>query len=184
MKKHIITLVTVMFLSACYSGPIYRSNTPADYSSYNCTGRCQAQRRQVAQPTKVYETPKPIVKPCQVARPQPVIKTCNSCAQIAQPCSTCAPKIEIVKEPVEIVYKKTTKTTVYEPKTITNVAYEKEQITTQPIAKKTIVTTTTTQASAPVEVVSKPAQTETISYTIDSTPSETTIQIMPEEEIK
>lgn len=188
MKKHIVTLTAIMFLSACYSGPIYRSNTPADYSSYNCTGRCQAQRRQAPQPVKVYEEPKPIVAPCKVA--QPVVRSCNTCAQVrpcnncAAPCNNCAPKVEIVKEPVEIVYKKTTKTTVYEPKTITNVAYEKEQITTQPIATKTVVTTTTTQANAPVEVVSTPAQTETISYTIDSTPAETTIQIMPEDEIK
>ena len=195
MKKQIVALATIMFLSACYSGPIYRSNTPADYSSYNCTGRCQAKRRAAPQRVQVYEEPKPIVKPCQVAQPKPVVKPCNTCAQAAQPCpnctapcNNCAPKVEIVKEPVEIVYKKTTKTTVYEPKTITNVSYEKEQITTQPVETKTVVTTTTTQSSAPVEIISAPAQTETktetISYTIDSTPAQPTAQVMPEEEIK
>lgn len=185
MKKQIVTLVTIMFLSACYSGPIYRSNTPADYSSYNCTGRCQVKRRQAPQPVQVYEEPKPIVKPCQVAQPQPVVKPCNTCAQAVQPCNNCAPKVEVVKEPVEIVYKKTTKTTVYEPKVITDVTFEKEQITTQPIETKTVVTT---KETAPVEIISAPAQTttktETISYTIDTTPATTTIQVMPEEEVK
>ncbi len=186
MKKQIVALATIMFLSACYSGPIYRSDTPADYSSYNCTGRCQAKRRVAPQPVQVYEEPKPIVKPCQVAQPKPVVKPCNTCAQVAQPCNNCAPKVEIVKEPVEIVYKKTTKTTVYEPRVITDVSYEKEQITTKPVETKTVVTTTTTQSSAPVEIISAPAQTktETISYTIDSTPAQPTTPVMPEEEIK
>lgn len=187
MKKQIFALATIMFLSSCYSGPIYRSNTPADYSSYNCTGRCQVKRRAPKQ-VRVYEEPKPIVKPCQVEQPKPVVQPCNTCAQVAQPCSNCAPKVEIVKEPVEIVYKKTTKTTVYEPKTVTNVSYEKEQITTQPMTTKTVVTTTTTQASAPVEVVTTPTQTETktetISYTIDSTPAQPVAPVMPEEEMK
>ena len=67
-------------------------------------------------------------------------------------------------------------------------SYEKEQITTQPVETKTVVTTTTTQSSAPVEIISAPTQTETktetISYTIDSTPAQPTAQVMPEEEIK
>ena len=194
MKKQIFALATIMFLSSCYSGPIYRSNTPADYSSYNCTGRCQAKRRAAPKQVRVYEEPKPIVKPCQVEQPKPVVQPCNTCAQAVQPCTNCntpcnncTPKVEIVKEPVEIVYKKTTKTIVYEPKTITNVSYEKEQITTQPVTTKTVVNTTT-QASTPVEVVTAPAQTETkietISYTIDSTPAQPIAPVMPEEEMK
>ena len=37
----------------------------------------------------------------------------------------CAPKITETREPVEIVYKKTTHKTVYEPKTFSQVSYEK-----------------------------------------------------------
>lgn len=38
----------------------------------------------------------------------------------------CPPKIRTTREPVEVVYRKTTYKTVYEPKTFSSVSYEKE----------------------------------------------------------
>ena len=74
--------------------------------------------------------------------------------------------------------KKTTTTTVYEPRTTTDVTYEKEAIVT-----KTIVTTQT-QEAAPVQVQVETPKVETISYTIDSATTENTAPVMPAEEIK
>ena len=172
MKK-LLVLTALMFISACASGPIYSSNTDADYTHYNCTSRRVRKARPVQkavvkkapQPIIVYENPQPApVMPCS---------TCNSCT----------PSVKVVKEPVEIVYKKTMTTTVYEPKTTTDVSFEKEAIVSQPVSKTVVTTTTTTQpAPAPVQVTA-PA-TETISYTIDSTTTETAAPVMAAEEIK
>ena len=178
MKK-LLVLTALMFVSACASGPIYRSNTQADYSHYNCTGRrpCRAVapkqivRQATPQPIMVYEAPRPVVTPCNAVVNNPV-------QMVAQPCNGCAPSVKIVKEPVEIVYKKTTTTTVYEPKTTTDVTYEKEAIVT-----KTIVTTQT-QENVPTQVQAEMPKVETISYTIDSTTTENTAPVMPAEEIK
>lgn len=187
MKK-LLVLTALMFVSACASGPIYSSNSEADYTHYNCTNRRQSNVRQAPQqvapkapqPIIVYEAPKPA--------PQPVVVPCNTVASqpapqpviAAQPCNGCAPKVQIVKEPVEIVYKKTTTTTVYEPKTTTDVAFEKEAIISQPTAAQTVVTTTTTQAPAPVVTPT----VETISYTIDTTTNQSSAPIMSADEIK
>lgn len=65
----------------------------------------------------------------------------------------CPDEIRETREPVEILYKKTTYKTVYEPKTYTDVTYEKEPyragmieevVHTQPQPVDTIVETTTT----------------------------------------
>lgn len=189
MKK-LLVLTALMFISACASGPIYSSNTDADYTHYNCTSRRVRKARPVQkavvkkapQPIIVYENPQPApVMPCTtcntvVSRPV-APKPCGSCST----CNSCTPSVKVVKEPVEIVYKKTTTTTVYEPKTTTDVSFEKEAIVSQPVSK-TVVTTTTTTQPAPVQVTA-PA-TETISYTIDSTTTETTAPVMAAEEIK
>lgn len=178
MKKFLV-LTALMFVSACASGPIYRSNTQVDYTHYNCTGRrpCNAAPKQIVkqapapQPIMVYEAPRQVVTPCNAVA--------NRQVQVAaQPCNSCAPSVKVVKEPVEIVYKKTTTTTVYEPRTTTDVTYEKEAIVT-----KTIVTTQT-QEAAPVQVQVETPKVETISYTIDSATTENTAPVMPAEEIK
>ncbi len=106
MKKFLV-LTALMFVSACASGPIYRSNTQADYTHYNCTGRrpCNAAPKQIVkqapapQPIMVYEAPRQVVTPCNTVA--------NRQVQVAaQPCNSCAPSVKVVKEPVEIVYKK------------------------------------------------------------------------------
>ena len=69
----------------------------------------------------------------KVAKPAPIrYRKCNNpkpscgCNQVA-PCnsSPCGTKVSETREPVEIVYKKTTYKTVYEPKTYSQVSYEK-----------------------------------------------------------
>lgn len=138
----------------------------------------------------VYEAPKQKPQPIIVKTPAPV-PPCNQVVQApvpqpvvvpapATPCNGCAPSVKVTKEPVEIVYKKTTTTTVYEPKTTTDVSYEKEKITTAPVVKTVTVTTTTQSAPQPA-----PEPTvETISYTIDSNTETAVTPDMPADEIK
>ncbi len=73
--------------------------------------------RPVAQPVR-YREP----RPCPVCQPAPVV-----CAQPAcnNGCNGCETTIRETREPVEVVYKKTTYKTVYEPKTYSQVSYEK-----------------------------------------------------------
>ena len=74
----------------------------------------------------VYKKPDhPIVKPepvryrkCQKARP-----SCNSCAP-CNSCNSCEGKVSETREPVEVVYKKTTYKTVCDPKTVSHISYE------------------------------------------------------------
>ena len=47
-------------------------------------------------------------------------------APVAQPCNTCGPHSYTVSEPVEVVYKNVTYTTVYEPKTYSDTTYVKK----------------------------------------------------------
>ena len=71
-------------------------------------------QRPVAQPAVVRQ------RPCETAAVQPSCG-CSNCG-----CdNSCAPKISETREPVEVVYKKTTYKTVYEPKTYSQVSYEK-----------------------------------------------------------
>lgn len=74
----------------------------------------------------VYKKPDhPIVRPepvryrkCQKARPS--CNYCNPCNS----CNSCGDKVSEVREPVEVVYKKTTYKTVCDPKTVSQVTYE------------------------------------------------------------
>lgn len=82
------------------------------------------------------------------------LKTTVSESTLPDSSSPCPSQIKEVKEPVEIVYKKTTYKTVYEPKTTSSVSYEKQPYqqvqmvqtvqTAQPQMYETVVTTTTT----------------------------------------
>lgn len=54
----------------------------------------------------------------------------NSCAEYHDyGASDCQPKVRVTKEPVEIVYRKTKYTTVYQPKTYKDVSYVSEPYT-------------------------------------------------------
>ena len=82
------------------------------------------------------EAPKPVIVEKTVAPVQTVQtnKTYASCGDIKSTSkeyeindgSHCNPQVKEVREPVEIVYKKTTYKTVYEPRTSTTVTFEKE----------------------------------------------------------
>lgn len=69
------------------------------------------------------------------------------------------PQIRETREPVEVVYKKTTYTTVYEPKTSAAVSYERssyvdhqaEAVASEPVSEP--VTVPVQQYNAPVEIV-------------------------------
>ena len=182
MKKLLILSLAAL-LSACASeGDKYADcNGEHWYNQRRPIIRSSAQQ---PKPRKlyVYEAPKPAPQPIVVNTPAPV----PPCRQVVQapapqpaatPCNGCAPSVKITKEPVEIVYKKTTTTTVYEPKTTTNVDYEREKITTAPVVK-TVTVTTTQAAPEPTPSV------ETISYTIDSNTETVVTPDMPADEIK
>ena len=49
-----------------------------------------------------------------------------SCASDCTKASPCAARVRTVREPVEVVYKRTTYKTVYEPKTTQEVSYERK----------------------------------------------------------
>ena len=71
----------------------------------------------------VYKKPDhPIVRPEPVRyrkcpKPRPSCNNCNTC-------NSCEGKVSEVREPVEVVYKKTTYKTVCDPKTVSQVTYE------------------------------------------------------------
>ncbi len=74
--------------------------------------------------------------PCQEAAPAP--QPCNECARaqtpvvqapVAQPtCGTCQGEVRTVREPVEVVYRRRTFGTVYEPRYFENVSYERQNL--------------------------------------------------------
>lgn len=111
--------------------------------------------------------------PCAAAVP---------CTVSPCPASPCPSTVREVKEPVEITYKKTTYTTVYNPQTYQSVSYEKQPysatvVTTQPVN----VITAAPAAPATVAVVN----THPVSL-VDTTPTavlENEI-LIPENEIK
>lgn len=113
------------------------------------------------------------IQETQSAAPVPVTVTTPSAADLAA-CealqatssestlpdgSPCPAKIRETREPVEIVYKKTTYKTVYEPKTTSSVTYEKEpykpgvEIKTTGDVETTVTKTTTTTSTTTTEDV-------------------------------
>lgn len=190
MKKSLV-LTALIFVSACTTGPMYHSNTEADYTHYNCTNRhspCYARKtavKQAPKPILVYQAPQAapqrVISPCSAMVAQQAENTQVQVQTVNKPCGSCAPSVQIVTEPVEIVYKKVTTTTTYEPKTTTNITYERKAIVAKPVTTKTVVTTT--QTTEPEVIKTEPVE-ETISYTIDTTPTDTSAPVMPADEIK
>jgi len=65
------------------------------------------------------------------AAPRPMYRQSSSAPVDEQYCddygnSECPAKVRVVREPVEVVYRKTKYTTVYEPRTFKDVSYERE----------------------------------------------------------
>ena len=82
---------------------------------------------------------------------QPVAQPIAQPVAVQQPCNGCQPTITQTREPVEVLFKKTTTKTVYEPKTTQEVSYEKEPYTGQlPCTNCVVPTPAPTPAPAPV----------------------------------
>lgn len=134
-------------------------------------------------------TPKPII--VEAPKPAPVVpvapkvttvkKTLASCGDIKtttnestlpSTTSPCPSKVKEVREPVEIVYKKTTYKTTYEPKTTTTVTYEKQPY--NQVKEEVVVQETQTA----------PNTVETVTTTTTTTTSQDSLDVLPPEEIK
>ena len=192
MKKYLV-LASMFFVSACAQGPIVGEED----CTYHTEKKAEEVQPQPA-PTVVHQ-PAPVivqqVSPCaQRPMPAPVV------VQQPVPCNGCQPTVSATREPVEIVYKKTTYTTVYEPKTTSDITYEKEAIkgapvqtiAPQPIAVApqpiTVTTQPVTVAAQPVEVVvQRPAAKEivvqqpTVSRVIEKQITQEPVKISVEE---
>ena len=140
------------------------------------------------------EAPKPIIVEKTVAPVQTVQtnKSYASCGDIKSTSkeyeindgSHCNPQVKEVREPVEIVYKKTTYKTVYEPRTSTTVTFEKEPYKQE--AKEEVVKTTTTTTREVVTNAQPVSQNvETVTTTTTTTTSnDENLDILPQDEIK
>ena len=152
--------------------------------------------KEVEKPTPVIirqkEAPKPVVIEKTVAPAQTVqtTKTYASCGDIKSTTkeyelndgSRCAPEVKEVREPVEIVYKKTTYKTVYEPRTSTTVTFEKEPYNQQ-VTEEVIKTTTTTTKEVVTNTQPVAQNVETV-VTTTTTSSTNDLDVLPQDEIK
>ena len=120
-----------------------------------------------AAPKVVAEQPQPVqVRRIQYVRQIPAVQyvqqpsvqyvqpVAAQPAVVQQPCNGCQPIVTQTREPVEVLYKKTTTKTVYEPKTTQEVSYEKEPYTGQLPCTDCAV-----PAPAPAPVVQAPTLT-------------------------
>jgi len=98
MNKFFVLFGAVLAVSACAH-------------DYDCDMEGDCQEEMVA----------PAPMPAPVA--QPVYNNCGSYTP-----SGCQGEIRTVREPVEVVYKRTTYGTVYEPRHFQNVAYERQSV--------------------------------------------------------
>ena len=150
MKKYLL-LASIFFVSACAQGPIIGEEDCTYHKEPRKSYRAEEVRPQPA-PVVVQQ-----VSPCSQAAvaPAPVV------VQQATPCNGCQPSVRATREPVEIVYKKTTYTTTYEPKTTSDITYEREAIKGAQV--QTIAPQPVTIAAQPVEVVvQRPATQEIV----------------------
>ena len=135
------------------------------------------------------EAPKPVIVEKTVAPVQTVHASCGDIKSTSKEYeindgSHCNPQVKEVREPVEIVYKKTTYKTVYEPRTSTTVTFEKEPYKQE--AKEEVVKTTTTTTREVVtnaQPVSQNVETVTTTTTT-TTSSDENLDILPQDEIK
>ena len=146
MKKLLIIAIATLAVSACAcfdcdeEVPVTTYRVADNRPRMNCDyfdGRTcyryvyRQVQKPVAQPIRYRE-----VRSCNSCQPAPVVytkpaQTCGACTS----CSPCEPKVTETREPVEIVYKKTVNKTVYEPKTYSEVSYEKVSCMSDDCAK-------------------------------------------------
>ena len=112
----------------------------------------------------------PAVEYVQQPMVQYVQPTAQAVAVQQQPCNGCQPTITQTREPVEVLFKKTTTKTVYEPKTTQEVSYEKEPYTGQLPCTNCVVPT---PAPTPVQA---PVVTQTVAPTL-TVPASTVVTV-------
>ncbi len=103
MKKMFVLLGATLSVAACANN----YECVDEYVEEPCP--CQEQA-----PAQVYQ-------PQYEYRPAPV-------AYVQQPAANCQGEVRTVREPVEVVYKRTTYGTVYEPRYFENVSYERQSV--------------------------------------------------------
>ena len=160
MKKFILSLF--IFLGACTEGAIYQEyNHDCNdhiYSPKNCPITKKVKEQSPTKKVYVYNEQRPKIHRVRLVAQRPYMEKTHpivvpvATVQIQAPeprpiptpavinnanCNGCAPIIRQTREPVEVIYKKTTYTTVYEPKTTSTVTYEKEPVTNQKIISHT-----------------------------------------------
>lgn len=101
------------------------------------------------------------------------IRTTSNETTLPSSTSPCPSQVKEVREPVEIVYKKTTYKTTYEPKTVKTVTYEKEPYKQ---VKEEIVVKETQTAPETVETIT--------TTTTTTTTTENPLDVLPADEIK
>lgn len=137
MKK-ILVLAAVLALSACACWDHSSETQEAEVEYKNIQTRpencdyfdgktCYRYVRRVHQ-VPVLKYREPAVKSCG----------CGGCKETVNTCCGCAPQVKETREPVEIVYKKTTHKTVCDPQTTTSVSYERAPYSE---AEQVVVTT-------------------------------------------
>lgn len=215
MKK-LFVFSLLFFVGACAQGSIYKGYdqdcNSHFYSGKSCPTKKEVKKEEPRQPEKVYvykERPQQrritlvAQRPAYVVQQQVPVTAVTVPAPVAtvtvpapapapvvNGCNGCAPVVRQTREPVEVIYKKVTYTTVYEPKTTSTVSYEKEPVvnqkvvsTTQVVAQpevKTVVTTQPQQVKTVVTTTSKPA-VEKVSYTIENTRAAAPSELLIEE---
>ena len=227
MKK-LFVFSLLFLLGACAEGSIYKKYDQDCHDHFYSRKDCPAKEEKAKAPEKVYvyreARPEPrritlvaqrpayvAPRPAPMPAPAPVpVTTVNIQAPAPAPvpapvvvstngCNGCAPVVRQTREPVEVIYKKTTYTTVYEPKTTSTVSYEKEPVINQKIISntqvvaqpevKTVVTsqpevktvvTTQPQVKTVVTTTTKPA-TRKVSYTIENTQTTAPSELLIEE---
>lgn len=129
------------------------------------TAPVQYVEQQPTQYQHVQQQPVQYIRQVQYVQPAQIVAPVT--AQVA-PCaannSACQPIVTQTREPVEVTFKKTTTTTVFEPKTTQEVAYEKEPYAGQipctncadTVATAPATTTTTSAVVTSPAVVSVP----------------------------
>ena len=168
MKKYLV-LTTMLFASACAQGPIVGDE--------DCTYDTKpAKNYRVEEPAPAPVAPAPVVvqqpAPIVVQRPAPIVVAqptipCYTTTPVVtqpEPCNGCQPTVRATREPVEVVYKKVTYTTTYEPKTTSDVSYEREAVTgvAAPVAVQRPVEVVVQRPATQEVVVQRPAAQEIV----------------------
>lgn len=192
MKKALILPVFVLLSACAQEGPIYKGYANQGCSYYDDSGNCLSRKASprvdaareplaIAKPRRPVEyryasyenitSNEPIVDcipAAQVVQPAPaplIVQQQVSQVTNTVPCNGCQPTIKEVREPVEITYKKTTYTTVYQPKTYEAVSFEKQALT----GNTTVVQENVQLVETPVQAtVTLPVQT-TVTVPVQAT---------------